>query len=269
LGPLRALAHVPALPELWGYRPGLPYAESPFAIPVFRPITIRRVGNANALAGLVALARGDTATALLRARENVAVARQLTRQLDDQDAAAAALLVLQASQVIRSIGEANGSPVLAAESDHLERVADELRRPVRLRYGTKALGLFADPANSSGIQLFGDSTLAPSSRVVLILPAIFGHCLNAREMLFGIDPRRLALLDSASVRLRDIPRADEIVSTGRRWLARWVQDQRGVAAENVNSILRIQNPSRLIMSLGWIGLGGVRDRMLVCRDLPL
>jgi hypothetical protein len=269
LGPFRAIAHVPTLSDLWGYRPGIPHVGSPFEIPVFRPTTIRRVGNNNALSGLLALGRGDTVTALLRARENVAVARQLTRQLDDQDAATAALLVLQASQVIHSISEAKGSPVHAAEADHLERVADELRRPVRLRYGAKALGLFADPANSSGVQLFGDSTLAPSSRVVLILPAIFGHCLNAREVLFGIDPRRQALLDSASVRLRDIPRADEIVSTGRRWLARWVRDQRGVAAENVNSILRLRNQSRLIKSLGWIGLGGVRDRMLVCRDLPL
>jgi hypothetical protein len=264
----RAFARLPLLPELWAYQPGIPYVESPFAIPVFRLATIRRVGYANAAAGLVALGRGDTATALLRARENVAVARQLTRQLDEMDASAAALLVLQGSQIMRAVAEANGQPVLAAEAEHLERAADELRRPIRLRYTAKALGLFADPSSPAGARLFGDSTIAPSTRVALLFPAIFGHCLNAREMLFGVAAERMALLDSASVRLRDVPRAGEVVATGRQWLARWLSDQRGVAAENVQTIVRAQGSSRLIKSLGWIGLGGVRDRMLVCRDLP-
>jgi len=269
LSAFRGLAHVPTLPASWAFRPGIPGVQSPFAIPAFRLPGVRRVGYANAASGLVALAHGDTTLALLRARENVAVARHLTRQLDDMEASAAALLVLQASSLIRAAGVAKSQPVLAAEADHLERVADELRRPVRLRYSTKALALFADPSNAAGARLFSDTTIAPSSRVGLVFSAIFGHCLNAREMLFGIDSSRLSLLDAASVRLGDIPRAEEITSVARRWLTRWVDDQPGVASENVHSIFRVQNPSPLIQSLGWIGLGAVRDRMLVCRDLPL
>jgi hypothetical protein len=140
---------------------------------------------------------------------------------------------------------------------------------VRLRYSTKALALFADPSNATGTRFFGDTTIAPSSRVGLVFAAIFGHCLNAREMLFGIDSSRLSLLDAGGVRLGDIARADEIAMVARRWVARWLDDQRGVASENVRSNFPVQNPSPLIQSLGWIGLGAVRDRMLVCRDLPL
>ena len=73
----------------------------------------------------------------------------------------------------------------------------------------------------------------------------------------------------SAARLSDLQRADEIVETGRRWLRHWTASQRTVAAENVALFVRDRHPSRLLESLGWIGFGSVRDRMLVCRELPL
>jgi hypothetical protein len=195
------------------------------------------------------------------------VAKQLLRQLLDADAATAAVLLTQGADLTRAVGTVRKQPLLVAEADRLVRVADETRRPLRLRYRNKALALFADPSDRSGVRFVGNVTLPPSARVSLVGSAIVGHCLNAREMLFGIDARRAMLLDSASVALADLPRAAELVDADSRWLRRWLADQSGVARENVRGVQQTSRPSPLLRSLGWIGLGAVRDRMLFCRAL--
>jgi hypothetical protein len=262
----RRLAHAPVLPALWAYRPGLPAVESSLALPALSAATIRSVGYANGVAGLLALRRGDTSTALLRARENASVARQLLRQFVEADAANAAVLLNQSADVIHAVAESRRLPTLAAEGDRLARAADEVRRPMRQRYRIKALALFADPADFSGIRFIGNVSLGPVARVSLVSSMVVGHCLNAREMLFGIDGRRSALLDSAETALANVPQAGSLVEADRRWMRRWLADQRGVAAANIAGLTPASPPSLLLRSLGWIGLGSVRDRMLYCRE---
>jgi len=46
-----------------------------------------------------------------------------------------------------------------------------------------------------------------------------GYCLDAREVLFGVSPARLALLDSAAAALADAPRAAAEVRRWREWMA--------------------------------------------------
>jgi hypothetical protein len=241
--------------------------SSSLGLPQLSAPAIRAVAYANGATGLAALARGDTATALLRARENAAVARQLLRQLGEADAATAAVLLMQASDVLRAAAETRAQPTLAAEAERLSRAAEEVREPIRLRYRDRLLALFADPADRAGIPFVADSMLAPVTRASVEAAVIGGHCLNAREMLFGLDERRIALLDDVGIALRDLSRAAELVETDRRWLRRWVENQKATAADNVSSIDPGARPSVVLRSLGWLGLGAVRDRMLFCRAL--
>jgi hypothetical protein len=265
LAAFRRLAHTAPLAMLWPYRDGLPGAQSSLGLPALSAAAIRSVGYANGATGLVALRRGDTATALLRARENVSVARHLLRQLVESGEGSAAVLIVQASDLIHAVAAFAHQPLLAGEADRLARAADEIRRPMRQHYRARALALFADPADPAAVRFMKSTALSPTARASLQASAILGHCLNAREVLFGIDPRRAALLDSVNDALSDIPRAADLVDADRRWVRWWLADQRRAAAQNLATVAEPTRPSLLIRSLGWIGLGAVRDRMLFCR----
>jgi hypothetical protein len=87
-------------------------------------------------------------------------------------------------------------------------------------------------------------------------------CLNSREILFGINPSRVAFLD----------RADLLAGARRRWIA--VQKQRLAGwMGDPRAQLRIEVPERAIRPsvvdvIGWVGLDALHARMQFCLSQP-
>jgi hypothetical protein len=77
----------------------------------------------------------------------------------------------------------------------------------------------ADPVSPPGLRFVGDTTLSPADRWALTGAALTGFCDNTREVLFGIDRRRSALIDASVQALRDIPGSDAWGRLHRQWLA--------------------------------------------------
>jgi hypothetical protein len=266
LSALRRLARADTLPIGWRLRGVVAGARSPLETPRLAAVAVEETGLRNEVAALLALARGDTTTALERARENVAAARQLTRVANTSDDELAATLALQARDMMLAAARISRSPALRAESDAIERAAEALQLAGEEQFVARARALFADPSDTTGLTLFGDKRLTPGTRVALAIPLVMGHCLNAREMLFGVDARRLTLLSRADAQLRDLPGASELLRPARNWLQEWTEHQRKTAAAN-RDLGGAGEASLLLRSLGWIGLGGIRDRMIVCREI--
>jgi len=121
--------------------------------------------------------------------------------------------------------------------------------------------LFADPSSISDLQVISDTSWPPIVRWDRVTNVVTGFCLNSREILFGVDPRRLELLGAAAARTTDIPRSAEWIALNRRWLEQWISTpSAALAATGV----RVDG---LMTVLGWFRLGGLRDRLTACLRL--
>lgn len=127
----------------------------------------------------------------------------------------------EAAEAIDRIGRITGDVFLIAEAELLLQVVRDLN-PLRLGVsGRLQSALSADPKDPEVLVLIGDTTIVPAARWRLIESVLPAFCLNPREVLFGIDPRRSEVLQRARSLVRDIERSDEWIDLNLKMLERW------------------------------------------------
>lgn len=109
-------------------------------------------------------------------------------------------------------------------------------------------------------EALGSQGLGPSDRWNMVGFIVDGFCSSAREIGGGVSPTRLALLDSATQRLQDIPRSGEWVAAHRARLARLIQSP----AEMEMPVERVRFATWLLKPVAWMGLHGMYARMTYC-----
>jgi hypothetical protein len=242
----RAFAHSPKPAFLWlvqqtpragvtpdgeaGWSPELPYSK-------FFALMARNLSGA-----IVAIVRGDNAEALMRARENVAVAWYLKQ---GTPYAATSRQLIDLTRVARLVGDT----ALARRATFWE-ARRRNRSALPLLY-------FANVDDTLGTSFVADEGLEPFSRLLLAHGAPWAYCLNAREILFGVDPRRLELIKSMKPRL---PAAagialDEAAAITQRLIDDPVGQFRAFGARH--------NGTTAIPPL--IGLGAASARLSLCQ----
>jgi protein kinase-like protein len=258
----RRIAHAAPLSSSWYAVTRLADAPDAWRLPSVPHARLFRLAYRNAAAGGLFLARGDWSTALLRARENVAVGQQLLR---DPLLYRVGLNVLgDARQAIAAIGRVSGNRPLSAEAERLAAVLSKARDDDRHSTWDFLL-LMADPNALPGLRLLSDTTLAPYARWKLINAIVLGYCLDSREILFGVDPRRRDGLAKATQAVTDLPGAGALAELNRRVLGQLSAGS--TLASSVASRFGQGTPGPVKM-LGWFGLGGIRDRATVCSYSP-
>ena len=121
--------------------------------------------------------------------------------------------------------------------------------------------LFADASSIGDLEVIADTSWPPIVRWDRVTNVVTGFCLNSREILFGVDPRRLELLSAAAARTTDIPRSAEWAALNRRWLQQWIGTPSAALAATGVCV------EGLMSALGWFRLGGLRDRLTACLRL--
>ena len=121
-----------------------------------------------------------------------------------------------------------------------------------------ARAIMADPHEPTGYALIADTTLMPAARAYLAFEGLpEGYCADARELLFGVDEHRGALVRRAGLMLRGIPGADSLARSAERRVARLHDSSSADVHSNVGA------PAWLA-PLRWFGLGGVSNRLVGC-----
>jgi hypothetical protein len=204
----RAVARAQPLPVFWPFREGVASPE-PIAID---PGTLHTLAAANLHEALHGTGPVDLTLIESRARENLAVARQLTR------AGAAPFMIIgaitsDAAEVLDYVGRTRGAPDIVAEAAALRSAG--VFRPTSAAAGA----LFADPSYLPITRLVADTLLEPATRVQLAQLAAAGFCKNPREVLFGPTVSRIVLARQAAAGVQDLPGAERLVSPWDRWLS--------------------------------------------------
>jgi len=250
----RAVAHAPPLPFFWPFRGGVARPE---------PVAVNQ-GAINALAaanlgdGLRALAANDFTRAQLRARENLAVVRQLMRAGSPPFMALGAVTG-DAADVLDYIGRARNDRNLVAE-------AAAIRGSGVFRATSASAGaLFADPTYLPVTRLVADTLLDPVTRVQLAQLAAAGFCENPREVLFGPSPAREVLARRAAEGVRDLAGADRLVGPWDRWLTESIVTGETPQTAIPGSSHLPAPPSRSVsFATGLFRLHGLRSRLAYC-----
>jgi hypothetical protein len=240
---------------LWSYRHDFPGIRYRWQLELPGYSAVKDLADRNVAAAILSLARGDKASALLRAREDIAGGLQFLR--DPLLHYQGLLIVEDGREALAQIGRVTSDPGLIQEAGRLRaglRTAREQERRIRDLLPV----LMADPVAPVGLRVVSDTTLSPYLRWRLIEAIVWGHCLNTREVLFGIDQsRRDALVQAASL-AKDIPRTNEWVALNQRTMDQWI-----ASPSEMFSALNFVNPP-ITQPLGWFGMRGARDRFSAC-----
>jgi hypothetical protein len=250
----RAVAHAAPLPYFWPFRDGVD-APEPVAVD---QSAIHTIAAANLRDGLQALRSNDYALAELRARENLAVARQLMR------AGSAPFMVVgavtgDAAEILDFVARARKDRVLIAETAAIRSAG--VFRPT----SSSAGALFADPTYLPVTRLVADTLLEPATRVQLAQLAAAGFCENPREVLFGPSASRSFLVRQAATSLSDLSGADRLVGPWERWLTQAIVTGRTPITAPPGASVSPAGPSRPVrFATGLFRLHGLRSRLAYC-----
>ncbi|MEO5567830.1 MAG: serine/threonine-protein kinase [Gemmatimonadaceae bacterium] len=250
----RAVAHAELFPLFWPFQSG---ATSPEPVAVDQS-ALQTVGVANLRDGILALGEKKYPMAELRARENLAVARQLTR------AGAAPFMYVgaittDAADVLEFIGNAREDRTLVSEAAAIR--AAGVYRPT----ATSAAALFADPTYLPITRLVADTLLEPVTRVQLAQLAAAGFCENPREVLFGPAVSRAILARRAADGLRDLKGAERLVEPWGRWLDQSIGSGVTPMAPVPGAAAIPAEPTAPVrFATGLFRLRGLRSRLAYC-----
>lgn len=196
-------------PALWGYAPLFGEGVRLHAIPMRKLQPVKRWWTANEHAADSALMRGDIATALVRARENIAGARHLIDQPLAIDALVGRVMLVDGAKLLARVA-------LQADDIALHTAAERLLQQSRafepVPRGNLALlaHAAADPRSVELLALAADTAQLRSRRAITLERLTAGVCFNTREMLFGASQTRHETLDRAIASMHDIPRVAEL-----------------------------------------------------------
>ncbi len=226
-------------------------------LPLLPHNTALRLTRKNESSALLAMARGRRDEAVLRARENIAMGHKLLG--DPVNGWLAHDIIDVGVTIIGEVGLITGDRDLLLEADRIKD-ANEPAGAFPSQSLISGPALMANPANPLGLRVVADSTRLPYLRWWLIAGIVPGYCGNAREILFGIDPRRAVVLARAGDLARDIPRTDDWVRLNERWLDMWIS-----APGEPRLLARAHLPA-VLAALRLIGLDGLANRISYCRD---
>lgn len=179
---------------------------------------IWQLHDANERVADSALDAGDIATAMMRARENIAVARHYLDEPYATDVLVGRNLLKRGARLMQRVALVGDAPQTATAAKELERLVDRTfaGAPVYSRLHRYA----RDAASPQLLALANDRSVYPAIRLASLGGIVLGACLNTREVLFGIDDDRRAAFDAAVAAVADIPRSAELVPRYREQLAR-------------------------------------------------
>ena len=268
LGPWRALARSAPLPVLWLYSERVAELRDPYLIPNLPFGASKELAGRNASAALLAYAAGDVDLAVTRLRENVAAAGQLARSPMLLSQLVAHAIIGEAASMLGHVAVARGDSALAREAAALagatgQRPSGERpsgQRPSGARMVQALPAWFADPADPRGPALVGDRSLPPGQRVVAASGVVTGYCMRARELLFGVSPRRRETLRAAAQQLADVEGADAMIALYGRWLDDLIERPR----ETLRTMGRQRDERGLARSASRPVVGGVSARLYAC-----
>jgi len=204
----------------------------------------------NAVVGEYALAKGDVASAIRRARENISAGRHLMHSMNYQDDSRGLAII--------GVGEAQLGVIARATRDATLREEVTRLRSARTRWRLSPvipsglLAMVADPESREAIKYLKQLD-SPTHMARLFPMATLGFCGNAREILFGISPEREELVHAVALALGD-PRTSELEALYTR----------GMRDINAGKADQLTTPSVMLAPLGWFGMRGVRDRISIC-----
>ena len=250
----RAVAHAAPLSLFWPFRSATGDPE-PVAVDTQ---AVHAIATANLGDGLEAAEPRQLQLAEQRARENLAVARQLMR------AGSASFMVVgavtaDAAEVLDHVGRARGDRNLQAEAATIRSAG--VFRPTSASAGA----LFADPSYLPITRLVADTLLEPATRVQLAQLAAAGFCENPREVLFGPAMSRATLARQATHGIRDLPGADRLLEPWERWLTQSIVTGRTAMTAMPGENKLPDPPSRAVnFATALFRLHGLRSRLAYC-----
>jgi hypothetical protein len=250
----RAVAHAPPLELFWPFRSGVADPE-PVAVDTQ---AVHAIATANLGDALAATDPSQLRIAEQRARENLAVARQLMR------AGSAPFMIVggvtaDAAEVLEHVARARKDQRLLAEAVAIRGAG--VFRPTSASAGA----LFADPSYLPIARLVADTLLEPATRVQLAQLAAAGFCENPREVLFGPSASRSVLAQQAAAGLRDLDGADRLVGPWDRWLTQSIVSGRTPMTGMPGESRLPPAPSRAVdFATGLFRLHGLRSRLAYC-----
>ena len=250
----RAVANAAPLPLFWPFRAGVD-APEPVAVDQEASHTIAAANLRDGMRGLLA---NDLSLAERRARENLAVARQLMR------AGSAPFMVVgavtaDAAEVLDYVGRARNDRTLIAETAAIRSAG--VFRPTSAAAGA----LFADPSYLPVTRLVADTLLEPATRVQLAQLAAAAFCENPREVLFGPSVSRAFLARQAAIGLQDLVGADRLVGPWERWLTQSLESGRTTLTSAPGASAPPAGPGRAVkFATGLFRLHGLRSRLAYC-----
>jgi hypothetical protein len=244
----RGWARLQPLPAFWNSRVGFSDAPDPRTIVALYGKPLQRLAFANEAAADSALLAGHADIALLRARENIAVAQHLVWQPHFWDAAlgrqmmlAGAKLLARASLQAQQHTLHESAQRLVALTTALQPIPEELKAPRR-----------AYPSDSTLLQLARDRSLHPATRFLAIELMVASACRSPRDVLFGPSTERHTAVDAMIDAARDIPRLGELRPVFHRTLDRLEHNPEELTAglglpasageSSTNALLRVLVP---------------------------
>lgn len=209
---------------------------------------VGRVGSAASRDQRVRAARSR-----LGAVRGLIASPRLTDLERGEDAAAAD------ARALRRAGTLAHDSAAVHDANQVEAMVGHLREADPNVVSTR--DVMSDPEDPRGLTLVADSTLMPAARAYLAFRALpDGYCANAREVIFGVDPRRLYAVRGAAAALRGVGGIDALEKLAEHRLD-LLRRSPLVLLPPGNGAPAWLGPIR------WLGLSGLHDRLAVCTRL--
>lgn len=134
------------------------------------------------------------------------------------------------------------------------------------------VSLMSRAENPVGLSIVADTTLLAQIRLNVAWGAVDGFCRNGREILYGVNPKRHALLDSVEVLVADLD-ASPWIDAHRQWLTALLEDdgrlpigvgRRGFGVSG-HWLFDVLDPGHWSFDvLAFLGLDGLAQRFKYC-----
>jgi hypothetical protein len=259
----RRAAAVAEPPAAWQYRVGARGVDGLVRAPGLDVDLYRALGWTNEEAAILELERGTpdaAASALRRARENVAMAHVLARSTRMAEYVAGHGMLLDAARLLRFVGERTGDSAAARDGGRLHDAAWRLLPVSAWAVGPRAPD--ADTAIAMAVAMAGDRRLPPAVRAGSVVEVMLASsCLAPAPMVLGPATSLDLALRDVRLALRDLDPearlAPAIARSRLEWIALthgegWRAQRRDVPA--------------WAEVLPAVGLGGLTGRLFVCAE---
>lgn len=250
-------------PPAWHYRIGAPGVDGLLRPPGLDTARYRALSWINEEAAILELefgGPGAAASAVRRARENVAMAHLLARSPHMREHIAGYALLFDAAKLLRSAGERTGDRAAVRDGQRLLDAAWRLR-PVQ-EWAVTPRSPDADSAIAAALALAGDRRQPPAVRAGSVAELVLAHsCLTPQRMVAGPAGSLDASLGGARSRMADIDPEGRLGPAIQRAGLEWDAMTSGGAWRRQRR--DVPGWARVLPALG---LGGLTGRAFACAE---